>query len=144
MKEIERAFKLMLTEYPDVLTVQEVAKILGCDDHQVYKMIDYGELFATQFFREKYSNESLANNADLTVLWQLTPEMEVEMAEKLGCDSLRYLPVRELAKAIGIPTMNLCLACVNHEYPTEYGFKLSQRARQIFAKGLAQSRTYES
>ena len=70
--------------------------------------------------------------------------MEVEMAEKLGCDSLRYLPVRELAKAIGIPTMNLCLACVNHEYPTEYGFKLSQRARQIFAKGLAQSRTYES
>ncbi len=107
-------------------------------------MSTYGELFATQFFREKYSNESLANNADLTVLWQLTPEMEVEMAEKLGCDSLRYLPVRELAKAIGIPTMNLCLACVNHEYPTEYGFKLSQRARQIFAKGLAQSRTYES
>ena len=42
MKEIDRAFKLMLTEYPDVLTVQEVAKILGCDDHQVYKMIDYG------------------------------------------------------------------------------------------------------
>ena len=38
MKEIERAFKLMLTEYPDVLTVQEVAKILGCDDHQIYKM----------------------------------------------------------------------------------------------------------
>lgn len=29
MKEIDRAFKLMLTEYPDVLTVQEVAKILG-------------------------------------------------------------------------------------------------------------------
>ena len=40
MKEIDRAFKLMLTEYPDVLTVQEVAKILGCDDHQIYKMID--------------------------------------------------------------------------------------------------------
>ena len=40
MKEIDRAFKLMLTEYPDVLTVQEVAKILGCDDHQVCKMID--------------------------------------------------------------------------------------------------------
>ena len=48
MKEIERAIKLMLTEYPDVLTVQEVAKILGCDDHQIYKMIDYGELFATR------------------------------------------------------------------------------------------------
>lgn len=48
MKEIDHAFKLMLTEYPDVLTVQEVAKILGCDDHQVYKMIDYGEIFATR------------------------------------------------------------------------------------------------
>ena len=48
MKEIDRAFKLMLTEYPDVLTVQEVAKILGCDDHQIYKMIDYGEIIATR------------------------------------------------------------------------------------------------
>ena len=26
----------------------EVAKILGCDDHQIYKMIDYGEIFATR------------------------------------------------------------------------------------------------
>ena len=31
-----------------MLTVQEAAKILGCDDPQVYKMIDCGELFATR------------------------------------------------------------------------------------------------
>ncbi len=48
MTEVERAFKLMLTEYPDVLTVQQVAKILGCEEHVVYRMIDYGELFATK------------------------------------------------------------------------------------------------
>ncbi len=28
MTEVERAFKLMLTEYPDVLTVQQVAKMM--------------------------------------------------------------------------------------------------------------------
>ncbi len=39
---VSDAYKTMLTGYPEVLTVQQTAKLLGCDDHTVYKMIDYG------------------------------------------------------------------------------------------------------
>ena len=39
---VSEAYKTMLTGYPEVLTVQQTAKLLGCDDHAVYKLIDYG------------------------------------------------------------------------------------------------------
>lgn len=48
MTEMERAYKLMLTEYPDVLNVHQVAEILGCDDHRVYKVLNSGEIFSTR------------------------------------------------------------------------------------------------
>ena len=39
---VGEAYRTILTEYPEVLTVQQTAKILGCDDHTIYKLIDYG------------------------------------------------------------------------------------------------------
>ncbi|MCI2056705.1 MAG: helix-turn-helix domain-containing protein [Oscillibacter sp.] len=45
MTKAERAYPLMLTEYPDILTAEQTAKILSIGRHQVYKMIDRGELF---------------------------------------------------------------------------------------------------
>jgi excisionase family DNA binding protein len=45
MTKAEEAYHLMLTEYPDLLTAEQSAKILGIDRHQVYKMIDRGEIF---------------------------------------------------------------------------------------------------
>jgi excisionase family DNA binding protein len=45
MTNTEEAYRLMLTEYPDLLTAEQAAKILGIDRHQVYKMVDRGELF---------------------------------------------------------------------------------------------------
>ena len=39
---VKEAYSLMLTEYPDVLTVHQTAKILGCEAHQVYRMIQIG------------------------------------------------------------------------------------------------------
>ena len=48
MSNLERAYKLMLTEYPDVLSVKQVAEILDCDYKQVYKMIDFGYFYATK------------------------------------------------------------------------------------------------
>ncbi len=41
---VSEAYKTMLTGYPEVLTVQQTAKLLGCDDHTVYKMIYTGML----------------------------------------------------------------------------------------------------
>ena len=45
MTTAENAYNLMLTEYPDLLTAEQTAKILSIDRHQVYKLIDRGEIF---------------------------------------------------------------------------------------------------
>lgn len=62
----------------------------------------------------------------------LTDEIQDEMAKKLGCDTLRYLPIESLAKAIGIDQSGLCQACVTGEYPTPTGTRLYQIDRATF------------
>lgn len=56
----------------------------------------------------------------------ITDEMQDAMAAKLGCDSLRYLPIESISRAIGIPEDGLCQACLTSEYPTSMGQKLYQ------------------
>jgi excisionase family DNA binding protein len=48
MTKAEDVYNLMLTEYPDLLTAEQTAKILSIDRHQVYKLIDRGELFGVK------------------------------------------------------------------------------------------------
>ena len=48
MANLENLYRMMLTEYPDVLSVAQAAKILDCEDHKVYKMIGEGCFFATK------------------------------------------------------------------------------------------------
>ena len=62
---------------------------------------------------------------------------KIEMANVLGCDSLRFLPIESLAKAIGIPQDGLCQACVNTKYPTPAGQKLYQLDRDTYQAGLS-------
>jgi amidophosphoribosyltransferase len=42
-----------------------------------------------------------------------------EIQEQLDIDSLGYITLPALVKAIGMPKENLCLGCLNEEYPTE-------------------------
>ncbi len=65
----------------------------------------------------------------------MTPEIEVQMAEKLKCDSLRYLPVESVARAIGVGTDELCQACITGNYPTPSGQKLYQIDREGYLAG---------
>ena len=107
-------------------------------------MSTYSELFATRYMMKHYGLDGVFSEDDVSTRWILTREIEREMAEDLGCDSLRYLPPRALSTAIGIAPMNLCQACVNHEYPTEAGCELSRKALFNFANGNESSkRTYE-
>ena len=62
----------------------------------------------------------------------LTDEIQDEMASVLGCDSLRFLPVESLSKAIGIPQDGLCQACVSANYPTPEGQRLYQLDRDTY------------
>ncbi len=49
------------------------------------------------------------------------------MAADLGADSVYYLPVGALARCIGLPAEQLCLACVTGSYPTAKGTALYQQ-----------------
>jgi len=89
-------------------------------------MSTIGELFAPPFMREG----------------QLTEEAQQAMATRLGADSLRYLPVESIARAIGFDADQLCQACITGEYPTPYGQKLYQIA--LNADANCGGRTYES
>lgn len=63
----------------------------------------------------------------------ITAEEEDAMAREIGADSLRYLPVESLARCVGLPSENLCQACVTGQYPTEAGrehYSLAVKARQ--------------
>jgi glutamine phosphoribosylpyrophosphate amidotransferase len=37
----------------------------------------------------------------------------------VGCDSLAFLDLEELVKAIGLPSKDLCLGCFTGHYPEE-------------------------
>jgi amidophosphoribosyltransferase len=88
------------------------------------------ELFAPPFIEKRMSSE----------------EMYAEMAAELGADSLRYLPVEAIARAIGKPADHLCRACITGDYPTPWGQKLYQIARDNYQNhaDAAAERTYEA
>ncbi|MEX0978191.1 MAG: amidophosphoribosyltransferase [Pirellulales bacterium] len=73
----------------------------------------------------------------------LTEAIQAEMAAELGADSLRYLPVESIARAIGFDSDQLCQACITGAYPSPAGQQLYQVALANDATGT-QSRTYES
>jgi len=74
----------------------------------------------------------------------LTEEAQRRMAENLEADSLRYLPIDSIARAIDLPDGHLCQACITGEYPTPFGQKLYGIARTNFVNGCAAKRTYDS
>ena len=85
------------------------------------------ELFAPKFLRGR----------------ELNAEVQTEMAEALGADSLRYLPVDSIARAIQKPAGQLCQACITGCYPTEYGQRLYEIALTNVGKTDCALRTYE-
>lgn len=73
----------------------------------------------------------------------MSREIENEMAEVLGADSLRYLPIPAIANAIGFPPNNLCQACITGKYPTPWGQDLYAQALTNLGKSESSRRTYE-
>ena len=59
---------------------------------------------------------------------ELSDEAQQKLADDLGADSLRYLPVEAIARAIDLPKDHLCRACVTGEYPSPCGQHLYQIA----------------
>jgi amidophosphoribosyltransferase len=89
-------------------------------------MSTIGELFAPKFLKDG----------------MLTDEAQAAMAAHLGADSLRYLPVESIARAVGLSAEHLCRACITGEYPTPAGQELYQIALKN-AGTTSLLRTYE-
>ncbi len=76
----------------------------------------------------------------------LSADAQQKLADELGANSLRYLPVESLARSIGLSEERLCRACVTGSYPTLYGqelFRLDGEANGCHANGSGGIRTYE-
>ena len=53
-----------------------------------------------------------------------------EISEMIGADSLNYMTIEGLVKAIGLPKNDLCLACLTDEYPTRERPKQAEAEKQ--------------
>jgi amidophosphoribosyltransferase len=78
-------------------------------------------------------------------------EVFAEMAQELKADSLRYLTVESIARAVDRPADELCRACITGQYPTPHGQQLYQIALANAQAGAERSaaghrpvRTYEA
>jgi amidophosphoribosyltransferase len=72
----------------------------------------------------------------------LSQAAQAEMAASLGADSLRYLPVESIARAIAFDSDQLCQACITGDYPSKAGQDLYRIALQNDDTGGGK-RTYE-
>jgi amidophosphoribosyltransferase len=98
-------------------------------------MSTISELFAPRFLR----------------IGQPLGEAYGEMARELGADSLRYLSVESIARAVDRPADELCRACITGQYPTPCGQRLYEIAQSnaktesaIDKNGSRSMRTYEA
>lgn len=89
------------------------------------------ELFASQF-------SDLPNG-------RLSDSALQEMARELEADSLRYLPVEAIARAVGLSSDRLCRACITGDYPSSTGQRLYQLdgKETCHANGAGGVRAYE-
>ena len=71
-------------------------------------------------------------------------ETHARMAESLGSDSIRFLPVESIARAINKDADQLCQACITGDYPTAWGQRLYQVALDNHRQNRGTKRTYES
>jgi amidophosphoribosyltransferase len=78
----------------------------------------------------------------------ISPAAQQRMARELGADSLRYLPVEAIARAVSLPPDRLCRACITGRYPTASGQRLyhidaGASADTCHTNGSGGVRTYE-
>lgn len=81
-------------------------------------MPTYTELFACNFLKRNRFSDNVHDPS---------PKVLSDMAKELGADSLDYLSIDAVAKAIGFPAGELCEACINNRYPTPAGEMLARK-----------------
>jgi len=65
-----------------------------------------------------------------------------EIRKILGADSLGYQTIDGLAKAIGIGKENLCMACLNEDYPTPGAAKIAKEMKKRSGEEIKEKKRY--
>ena len=74
----------------------------------------------------------------------LTPEIEQEMADAIGADSLRFLSRGAIARSVELPSLSLCQACIDGRYPTDAGTLLyNEDANKSCQNGCSSTRIFD-
>ncbi len=66
-----------------------------------------------------------------------------EICKLVGADSLVYETIDDLVASIGLPKSQLCLGCLNEDYPTEFGREISKKIKASQAGGKDGVRVWE-
>jgi amidophosphoribosyltransferase len=76
---------------------------------------------------------------------EMSQETADKIAKHLGADSVIYQTIPGLVRSIGLPKEDLCMACLNRDYPTAMGKELIKVALDNFKKGKKETaRLYEA
>jgi amidophosphoribosyltransferase len=75
-----------------------------------------------------------AKNSDDIYREELTQKELDKIAKNMHADSLVYMPLHLLIESIGIPSKDLCYACLTGKYPTACGQKLHEAAAKDYLK----------
>jgi amidophosphoribosyltransferase len=116
-------------------------------------MSTIGELFAPLFALHRFDSgcdEEGKTGLGAENLWlegdEASAAIFAAMAKDIGADSVRYLPVESIARAIEKPASSLCQACITGVYPTPCGQQLYELALENYHDHSdgGEKRTYES
>ncbi len=97
-------------------------------------MSTFSELIARKFEKEIIAGKACVSE-----------ENEEKIGKEIGADSVKYQGMEGLVKGIGLEDgkNSLCTACLDGEYPTEYGKLLVEKAKANFENNATQKRSYE-
>lgn len=73
---------------------------------------------ASELLARRYAERTPASGV-------LPDDVLAAIAADLGVDSLKFLPVTAIPRALGMNRDQICMACVTHEYPTAAGTRLA-------------------
>jgi len=88
----------------------------------------------------KYSNNEQRKKSGFA---DVDKEIIDKICKAINADSLHYMSLEGLVRAIGKSKDELCMACITGDYPTKWGNDLRVKALENYERGLEVKRTYE-
>ncbi len=84
---------------------------------------------APQIIAPCFYGIDMANHKQL-IAYKYNQDIE-KIRKEIGADSLAYQTIDQLIKSINLPKSDLCLACLNNEYPTKEAQRIANEMKKV-------------